>query len=523
MDIEYNTNTKPAGEKPATTKPANTKPAGAKPAGTKPVNKKPDNTKRPRRKGAAVVCALLTLVLTAAAAGYVWTNGSVWAQNNPLMLAQETVIPNISADMISAIDPAVIENYRAAHNVAARQSLYCYLPENAFKTPQYVNTDLTEDCVAAVTELTIDRKRNVDLTALPYFKNLSVLRITHAEFLTDADIADMNRLNLTEVEFIIDRNDITNMQKFADFSACTAQNKYITLKNANFINENTAYAIYHLFGKYYPSVVCTGLDYDLYKKLDDRLQELINKVDFTNCRDDRDRILKSTVVVMKHLYYDYTISNYSATHNTLDENDPVYELAVYYNDCQLSSNLLTDGIGYGCCTNYSSLLLAVCVRQDYEAYIINGKRRPETGFTHDWLYVYADGEYYDVDMTMINTWFKNSSGMFHGYNWKFIEGDGDIMDDPDFMERYRKQVFETYHNKIVTSYEFFDDPLEQIPQISPQIPPIIYNAADTPVMKYIPDFVPGQSKVQLQSAAVGGAVLLFGLAVTLIVGRKRRA
>ena len=120
-------------------------------------------------------------------------------------------------------------------------------------------------------------------------------------------------------------------------------------------------------------------------------------------------------------------------------------------------------------------------------------------------------------MTMINTWFKNASGMFHSYNWKFIEGDGDIMDDPDFMERYRKQVFETYYNKIITSYEFFDDPPSQIPQISPQIPPIIYNAADTPVLKYIPDYVPGQRKALLQSAAVGGTVLLLGLVLSFYV------
>ncbi len=501
MDIEYNVNVKNVNEN---------------------VNKK-----RRGKKGAVIACALSSVILAAAVFGYVWKNASAEAEKNPVMLAQETVIPNISADMISAIDPAVIENYRVTHNVAARQSLYCYLPENGFKTPGYVNTDLTEDCVAPVTELSIDRKQNADLTALPYFKNLNVLRVTHAEFLTDADIAEMNRLNLSEVEFIIDRNDITNMQKFADFSACAAPNKHITLNNANFINENTAYAIYHLFGKYYPSVVCTGLDYDLYKKLDDRLQELINKVDFTNCRDDRDRLLKSTVVVMKHLYYDNAVSSYSANHNALDENDPIYDLCVYYNDCQLSSNLLTDGIGYGCCTNYSSLLLAVCVRQDYEAYIINGKRRPETGFTHDWIYAYADGAYYDIDMTMINTWFKNMSGIYHGYNARFIEGDGDIMDDPDFMERYRKQVFETYHNKIVTGYEFFDDPPAQIPQIDPQVTAVVYNAADAPVLKYIPDFVPGQRKALLQSAAAGGAVLLLGLAATVIAGitaaRKRRS
>ena len=518
MDIEYNVNIKDENKKRE-----DVKTEGKTPEDKKSEGKKRENTKRPRRKGAAIVCALISLILTAAAVAVMWKNTSAEADKNPVKLFQETVIPNISADMIYAIDPAVIENYRVSHNVAARQSQYLYEPENGFKTPQYVNTDITEDCVAAVTELSIDRKQNADLTALPYFKNLSVLRITHAEFLTDADIAEMNRLNLTEVEFIIDRNDVTNMQKFADFSACSAPNKHITFNNADFENENTAYAIYHLFGKYYPSVVCTGLDYDLYKKLDDRLQELIDKVDFTNCRDDRDRLLKCTVVVMKHLYYDNDVATYSANNNELYEDDPIYDLCVYYNDYQLSSNLLKEGIGYGCCTNYSSLLLAVCVKQDYEAYIINGKRRPETGFTHDWIYAYADGEYYDVDMTMIDTWFKNSSGMYRGYTGRFIEGDGDIMDDPDFMESYRKQVFETYYNKIITGYEFFDDPPSQIPQIDPQITAVVYNAADTPVAKYIPDYMPGRYNAMMKSAAAGGAVLLLGLAVTLIVGRKRRA
>ena len=140
MDIEYNVNVKNVNEN---------------------VNKK-----RRGKKGAVIACALSSVILAAAVFGYVWKNASAEAEKNPVMLAQETVIPNISADMISAIDPAVIENYRVTHNVAARQSLYCYLPENGFKTPGYVNTDLTEDCVAPVTELSIDRKQNADLTAL---------------------------------------------------------------------------------------------------------------------------------------------------------------------------------------------------------------------------------------------------------------------------------------------------------------------------------------------------------------------
>ena len=218
---------------------------------------------RSRGRGRVIVCAVLTLVLAAAVFAGCFLILSDRAERDPVRTAEETIITNISANMINAIDPAVIEAYRASHHTAANQSRYCYEPSDGFLTPSCVNTDITADCVGAVTSLTIDMKENNDLTALPYFSNLNVLRIAHAEFLTDADIAEMNRVNLSEVEFIIDRNDITNRQKFADFSLCTAPNKHITLNNADFINENTAYAIYHLFGRYYPSVVCTGLNYDL--------------------------------------------------------------------------------------------------------------------------------------------------------------------------------------------------------------------------------------------------------------------
>ena len=475
-------------------------------------------------RGGTVLCAVLSVVLAAAVFVGVWMIASEKAQQSPRMLSQETVIPNISAEMIYAIDPAVIENYRATHDVAAKQALYRYQPENAFKTPEYVNTDITEECVSAVTTLSIDRKQNADLTALPYFKNLGVLRIAHAELLTDADIAEMNKLNLSEVEFIIDRNDISNRQKFADFTACAAPNKHITLNNADFINENTAYAIYHLFGKYYPSVTCPGLNYDFYKQLDDKLQTLIDKVDFTNCRNDQERLLKCTVVVMKHLYYDDAVSDYSQVNNELYETSSIYDLVVHYNDCQLSSNLLVDGDrGYGCCTNFTSLLLAVCVKLDYEAYMVDGKRSAETGFLHDWVYAYADGSYYSIDMTETNRWFKRSEGMFHQYNSVFIEGDKDILDDPDFLERFRKQVFETYYDRIMREYVFFSEPDSLIPHIDTQINAVVYNAADTPVVKYIPDYETGRKEALLKAGAAGVAAMLLGLVATVIVAKKRYA
>lgn len=474
-------------------------------------------------KRAAVIGAVITVILAAAVFVGVWLTASSDADRHPAMQAQETIIPNISANMIYAIDPAVIENYRVTHDVAARQSAYRYQPADGFLNPSYVNTDLTEDCVSGVTSLAIDMKQNADLTALPYFKNLGVLRITHAELLTDADIAEMNRLNLSEVEFIIDRNDVTNRQQFADFTKCAAPNKHITFNNANFINENTAYAIYHLFGRFYPSVVCTGLNYDFYRQLDEKLQALIDQVDFTNCQTDQDRLLKCTVVVMKHLYYDDEVSDYSQVNDELYEDSPIYDLVVYYNDCQLSSNLLKEGRGYGCCTNFTSLLLAVCVKLDMEAYMVDGKRSEDTGFLHDWVYAYADGAYYCIDMTETNRWFKRSAGMFHRYNSEFIEGTKDIMDDPEFYQSFRQQIFETYNKHIFENYVFFDIPDELIPQIDAQKNAVVYNAASGPVVKYIPDYEPGRKAALTKAGAAAAAALLTGLVVTAIIAKKRNA
>lgn len=480
-----------------------------------------------RSRGSAVpivIGSLISLILAVAVFAGARVYLSEKAAENPVMLTEETIVPNISANMIYAIDPAVIENYRASHNVAAYQPMYRYLPENGFKTPEYVNTDITEDCLASVTSLSIDRKQNMDLTALPYFKNLSVLRISHAEFLTDADIAEMNKLNLSEVEFIIDRGDITERQKFADFTQCACPNKYITLTNADFVNENTAYAIYHLFGRFYPSVPCDGLNYEFYKQIDDKLQALIDKVDFTNCQTDKDRLLKCMVVVMKHLYYDDEVSDYSQVNDDIYEGTYIYNKVVKYNDCQLSSNLLIDGDrGYGCCTNFTSLLLAVCVKLDIEAYMVDGKRSNDVGFLHDWIYAPADGEYYCLDMTETNRWFKRSAGMFHGYNGIFIEGEKDIMDDPDFYARFHKQVFETYNDHIFNNYVFFEKPENLIPQIDTQINALVYNAADVPVVKYIADENAGKDDAQRKAIAAGAAVLLLGFGVTAIVAFKRRS
>ena len=67
------------------------------------------------------------------------------------------------------------------------------------------------------------------------------------------------------------------------------------------------------------------------------------------------------------------VSDFSMDNDALYESSPIYDLVAYYNDCQLSSNLLTEGErGYGCCTNFTSLLLAVCVKLDIEAYMVDG-------------------------------------------------------------------------------------------------------------------------------------------------------
>ena len=479
---------------------------------------------RPRGWGGAVIGVILSVVLAAAVFFGARLVLGEKADKEPVRLSEETIVPNISANMIYAIDPAVIENYRVSHDTASKQSLYCYMPENGFITPEYVNTDITEDCVSAVTSLSIDMKQNNDLTALPYFKNLSVLRITHAEFLTDADIAEMNKLDLTDVEFIIDRDDVTTRQRFADFTQCTAANKRITLLNGDFVNENTAYAIYHMFGRFYPSVPCDGLNYEFYQQLDDKIQTLIDKVDFSNCQTDKDRLLKCMVVVMKHLYYDDEVSDYSQVNDDIYEGTYIYNKVVKYNDCQLSSNLLIDGDrGYGCCTNFTSLLLAVCVKLDIEAYMVDGKRSNDVGFLHDWIYAPADGSYYCLDMTETNRWFKRSAGMFHRYNPIFIEGEKDIMDDPDFYASFHKQVFETYNDFIFNNYVFFVDVNELVPQIDVTRTTLVYNAAQTPVVKYIPEYETGRNDAGKMALAAAAATMLLGLAVTAVVLKKRRA
>ena len=492
---------------------------------------------RERRSGVGVFVAVAITVILAVAvfAGvYIVSQDSAQPQSQQMAVTdQETIVPNISANMIYAIDPTIIQEYRTAHDIDNKQALYRYSPENPFTDPLHVNTDITAELMGRVTSLIIDMKQNNDLSALAYCGNLAVLRIFHSEFLTDADIAYINMATaLSQVEFVFDRNDITNTQKFADLTQCVCSNKKIVLLNADFENENTAYAIYHLFGKYYPSVVCSGLDYDFYRQLDEKIQALIDQVDFTNCENEKDRLLKCLVVVMKHLYYDDEVSDYSQTNDDIYEGTYMYDIVLNYNEHQLSSNLLIDGDrGYGCCTNFTSLLLAVCVKLDIEAYMVDGKRSNDVEFLHDWVYTPADGVYYCVDMTETNRWFKRSAGMYHSYNPVFIEGTKDIKDDPDFYASFTKQIFETYNDTIFTNYVFFIDPHELIRVIDTTRTTELYNAAAGPVVKYIPVENGGaavnvtaaaQRSPLLTAAACAVPVLIVGLIITLIIVRRRK-
>ena len=480
-----------------------------------------------------VIGAIISVILAAAVfAGVITVSRNAAApRQTQVQTEKETIVPNISANMIYAIDPALIQNYRTAHNIDAKQALYSYSPENPFTDPAHVNTDITEEVMAGVTSLVLDMKQNNDLTALAYCTHLGFLRITHAEFLTDADIASINQATaLTEVEFIFDRNDITDRQKIADLTKCVCPNKRLMLLNGDYENENSAFAIYHLFGRFYPALVCEGLDYDFYRQLDEKVQALIDKVDFTNCENEKDRLLKCLVVVMKHLYYDDEVSDYSQNNTGIYEGTHIYDVVLNYNEHQLSSNLLIDGEkGYGCCTNFTSLMLAVCVKLDMEAYMTDGKRSNDVDFLHDWIYAPADGVYYCIDVTETNRWFKRTAGMYHSYNPVFIEGTKDIKDDPDFYASFSKQVFETYNDYIFNNYIFFKNVEGIVPKIDTARTTVVYNAAPGPVEKFIPvggstagDAVSAQKPSVLTAAACAAPVLAVGLIVTLLIDRKRR-
>ena len=85
-----------------------------------------------RSRGGIVIGVIVTVILALAVCAAVFTLKKDDIVSQQIETDRETIVPNISANIIYAIDPALIQNYRAAHNIDARQGLYSYSPADGF-------------------------------------------------------------------------------------------------------------------------------------------------------------------------------------------------------------------------------------------------------------------------------------------------------------------------------------------------------------------------------------------------------
>ena len=94
------------------------------------------------------------------------------------------------------------------------------------------------------------------------------------------------------------------------------------------------------------------------------------------------------------------------------------------------------------------------------------------------------------------------------------------MDNPDFYQRFHKEIFETYNDYIFNNYVFFDNVEDLVPKIDTQITATVYNAANGPIVKYLASSQEEKTDDPIKAIIPAVVVLVIGLAATVLITNK---
>lgn len=322
------------------------------------------------------------------------------------------------------------------------------------------DTYITKQALEQIYDLHIDRQKNDDLSFLKKFPNLKELSITNGELLTVNDINYINESNLDNLIIQLGVNDIIKFN--ADGISFDSLNaKSIKLNIYGKIDDELSELIIYCFIKNNPKITCDKIDMITCSELYERVEELYNKIDFTNCTNESDKVFKIINFLINYIDYDQSLEEYQRTHKSFKKDSEEYNEAYYYNEKLLSSVLFQENdITEGICCNYGALFSLFCYKTGIENYYVTGEYNNQE-ILHAWNVLCVDKEYKLVDLV--------KQDLSNGY---CFEEELDI-NDVDF-EELKNQIIENLNEDVLKVYNAKIN-VEKIFEREEEIEPKIYN------------------------------------------------
>lgn len=260
-----------------------------------------------------------------------------------------------------------------------------------------VDKYITKEALKNITMLNIDRQKNDDLSFLKNFPNLTELSVLNASLLTQEDITYINNSNLKMLTIQLSVDDIIKLNSSGiDINSLTS--KHIELNIKGEVKNELHELIIYNFIKDNLNIKCEDIDILKCVDINMRLEQIYNKIDFSDCVNESDKVFRIINFLLNYIEYDESLDAYQQTHSTFDENSEEYAEFYCYNKQMLSSVLIPGQNNVeGICCNFSALFSILCFKEGIENYYVIGEYN-NGSVLHSWNVLKVDGEQKLVDL-----------------------------------------------------------------------------------------------------------------------------
>lgn len=298
--------------------------------------------------------------------------------------------------------------------------------------------NLTDKAVKNVKELTVDMKRNKDLSFLKYFDSLEKIKLTNLKFLTEKDIVFLKECNAKniEVRMIANAKEKEILLKLS--TSLNDRNISLEIDTALYPGELGEYIVYDI-SKEIPSnvlIMNQSIDQEKCKRIDKKILQFIKTIDFSETKNEKDILYILIQKITKFISYDYGIYDSEGNYNT--------EKIKNYNANLLSSILtsISTNENSGICCNYAALLCVSSYKMGLESYYVPGYYTLVEDAGHAWNLVNVDNQYKYIDLTDVDM-----SEYLEEYEEMVIENYKYMIDEGIDLDYYLSSY--DYENNIV--------------------------------------------------------------------------
>ena len=344
------------------------------------------------------------------------------------------------------------------------------------KYVQYFNDDYGETFDSFLLRhrsiISIDLAQIHDLENLQFFKHLDKIEISNAQLLNDHWIDIINSCDIKEIYLKFDsRGIVRNINKKFDLGRFNDKSiiKDIVLQDCNTLTDYEGVLLLNYFENY-SDLEC--LDLSKYKEIDDKLNKIIENIEFYDNDTNVDKLIRLAKYIHEHVEYDplvSTIISYRRNISSLNSDEINYyeenkklknDKSRYYNEYPLEAVLGDiDQEEYGVCISFAKFYSSLAIKLGIPLQSVSGNG-------HAWN-LYAEDGVCEIPCYIDMTALDNNEDLFSNiddYLSSFSSYKYDEITKDMFISTYSLKAMNDYYldGEISDYYQVVPDKDDRI-------------------------------------------------------------